>query len=118
MAWLSLAIWIGQRVKIMIAWHPSTIQFTVTRTEQKGYHHRTDVNKKIYRMSAGYHMKNRKLVNNKLTTNYNLALKTITPMGGFPHRDVQQDFIMLKVSYLNPDTMFEYLPCFHISVWC
>ena len=40
------------------------------RVGQKGYHHRTDVNKKIYRMSAGYHMKNGKLVKIKLATKY------------------------------------------------
>merc|ERR1712020_470217 len=31
----------------------SRIQFTVPRAGQKGYHHRTEINKKIYRMGAG-----------------------------------------------------------------
>ena len=35
------------------AWHPSRTQFTVPRAGQKGYHHRTEINKKIYRIGAG-----------------------------------------------------------------
>uniref|UniRef100_A0A915CUR6 RRM domain-containing protein n=1 Tax=Ditylenchus dipsaci TaxID=166011 RepID=A0A915CUR6_9BILA len=30
------------------AWHPSRVQFTVARAGQKGYHHRIEINKKIY----------------------------------------------------------------------
>uniref|UniRef100_A0A915E9S6 Ribosomal protein L3 n=1 Tax=Ditylenchus dipsaci TaxID=166011 RepID=A0A915E9S6_9BILA len=32
------------------AWHPSRVQFTVARAGQKGYHHRIEINKKIYPM--------------------------------------------------------------------
>jgi large subunit ribosomal protein L3e len=32
------------------AWHPSRVQFTVARAGQKGYHHRTEINKKVYRI--------------------------------------------------------------------
>merc|ERR1712142_27262 len=79
------------------AWHPSRIQFTVPRAGQKGYHHRTEINKKIYRMGAGYHMKDGKLVKNNAATEYDLSDKTITPMGGFPHYgEVKQDFLMIK----------------------
>ena len=54
-------------------------------------------------MGAGYHMKDGKLVKNKTATEYDLADKAITPMGGFPHYgEVKQNFIMLKVSYLDP----------------
>ena len=37
-----------RKVACIGAWHPSRIQFTVARAGQKGYHHRTEINKKIY----------------------------------------------------------------------
>merc|ERR1712106_1194270 len=92
-----------RKVACIGAWHPSRIQFTVPRAGQKGYHHRTEVNKKIYRMGAGYHMKDGKLVKNNAATEYDLGDKAITPMGGFPHYgEVKQDFIMLKGCCIGP----------------
>jgi len=73
------------------------IQFTVPRAGQKGYHHRTEINKKIYRIGEGYKMKDGKLIKNNASTEYDLSDKSINPMGGFPHYgEVKQDFIMLK----------------------
>merc|ERR1711973_714434 len=37
-----------RKVACIGAWHPSRIQYTVARAGQKGYHHRTEINKKIY----------------------------------------------------------------------
>merc|ERR1712209_141248 len=37
-----------RKVACIGAWHPSRIQFTVARAGQKGYHHRTEINKKVY----------------------------------------------------------------------
>merc|ERR1712112_83150 len=92
-----------RKVACIGAWHPSRIQSTVPRAGQKGYHHRTEINKKIYRMGAGYHMKDGKLVKNNAATEYDLADKSITPMGGFPHYgEVKQDFIMLKGCCIGP----------------
>merc|ERR1712013_630568 len=92
-----------RKVACIGAWHPSRIQFTVPRAGQKGYHHRTEINKKIYRMGAGYHMKDGKLIKNNAATDYDLADKAITPMGGFPHYgEVKQDFIMLKGCCIGP----------------
>merc|ERR1711970_95850 len=92
-----------RKVACIGAWHPSRVQFTVARAGQKGYHHRTELNKKIYRMGAGYHMKDGKLVKNNAATDYDLADKAITPMGGFPHYgEVKQDFIMLKGCCIGP----------------
>merc|ERR1711956_192406 len=52
---------------------------------------------------AGYHMKDGKLVKNNAATEYDLADKAITPMGGFPHYgEVKQDFIMLKGCCIGP----------------
>ena len=62
---------------------------------------RVTVDKKIYRMGAGYAMKDGKLVKNNAATEYDLADKSITPMGGFPHYgEVKQDFVLLKVNFL------------------
>jgi len=37
-----------RKVACIGAWHPSRVQFSVARAGQKGYHHRTEINKKIY----------------------------------------------------------------------
>merc|ERR1711915_131831 len=92
-----------RKVACIGAWHPSRIQFTVPRAGQKGYHHRTEINKKIYRMGEGYKMKDGKLIKNNAATDYDLADKSINPMGGFPHYgEVKQDFIMLKGCCIGP----------------
>jgi large subunit ribosomal protein L3e len=42
-----------RKVACIGAWHPSRVMFSVPRAGQQGYHHRTEVNKKIYRVAAG-----------------------------------------------------------------
>lgn len=39
-----------RRVGCIGAWNPSNILYTVARSGQLGYHHRTEINKKIYRI--------------------------------------------------------------------
>jgi len=39
-----------RKVACIGAWHPARVRFTVARAGQNGYHHRTEINKKIYRM--------------------------------------------------------------------
>jgi large subunit ribosomal protein L3e len=57
-----------------------------------GYHHRTEVNKKIYRIGSGTDESN-------ASTESDVTKKAITPMGGFPHYGVvKNDFLMLKGS--------------------
>merc|ERR1712135_171802 len=51
-----------RKVACIGAWHPSRIQFTVARAGQKGYHHRTEINKKIYDIRDGFHTKDGKLI--------------------------------------------------------
>merc|ERR1712238_258681 len=86
-----------RKVACIGAWHPSRIQYTVARAGQKGYHHRTEINKKVYDIRDGFHMKDGKLVQNNAATDYDLADKSINPMGGFPHYGlVKQDFVMIK----------------------
>jgi len=88
-----------RKVACIGAWHPSRIQTTVARAGQKGYHHRTDVNKKIYRVGKAQHAKDGKLIKNTGSTDYDLTEKSINPMGGFPHYGlVVNDFIMIKGS--------------------
>ncbi|CAG0889694.1 unnamed protein product [Darwinula stevensoni] len=83
-----------RKVACIGAWHPSRVQFTVARAGQKGYHHRTEVNKKIYRIGQGIHTKDGK---------YDLSEKSITPMGGFPHYgEVNCDFLMIKGCCMGP----------------
>merc|ERR1712095_212049 len=92
-----------RKVACIGAWHPSRIQFTVARAGQKGYHHLTEINKKIYDMRDGFHKKDGKLIKNNASTEYDLADKSINPMGGFPHYgEVKQDFIMIKGCCIGP----------------
>ena len=51
-----------RKVACIGAWHPSRIQYTVARAGQKGYHHRTEINKKIYDIRDGFHMKDGKVI--------------------------------------------------------
>jgi Ribosomal protein L3 len=61
-------------------------------THLDGYHHRTELNKKIYRIGSGEDTAN-------ASTDADITEKTITPLGGFPHYGiVKNDFLMLKGS--------------------
>jgi len=92
-----------RKVACIGAWHPSRVQFTVPRAGQKGYHHRTQINKKIYRIGEGFKVKDGKLIQNNGATDYDLADKSINPMGGFPgYGQVKQDFLMIKGACLGP----------------
>lgn len=79
-----------RKVACIGAWHPSRVSYTVARAGQKGYHHRTEINKKIYRIGSGVDKANAK-------TETDPVEKAITPLGGFPHYGcINQDFLMLK----------------------
>merc|ERR1712066_48852 len=39
-----------RKVACIGAWHPARVQFQVPRAGQNGYHHRTEINKKIYKI--------------------------------------------------------------------
>jgi large subunit ribosomal protein L3e len=72
-----------RKVACIGAWHPSHVSFAVARAGQKGYHHRTEINKKIYRMGEAIKVKDGKTVKNTGSTDYDPTEKTITPMVGF-----------------------------------
>merc|ERR1712179_845819 len=92
-----------RKVACIGAWHPARIQYSVARAGQKGYHHRTEINKKIYDMRQGFHTKDGKLIKNNAATDYDIADKSINPMGGFPHYgEVKQDFVMIKGCCVGP----------------
>merc|ERR1711992_241689 len=92
-----------RKVACIGAWHPARVGFSVARAGQKGYHHRTEINKKIYRMGQGVHQKDGKLVKNNASTEYDLTEKTITPLGGFPHYgEVNNAFVMILGACAGP----------------
>jgi len=79
-----------RKVACIGAWHPARVSWAVPRAGQRGFHHRTDINKKVYRIGKGEDKKN-------ATTEFDLTEKQITPLGGFPHYGtVGNDFIMVK----------------------
>merc|ERR1712173_545973 len=92
-----------RKVACIGAWHPSRVGFSVARAGQKGYHHRTEINKKIYRIGAGIHTKDGKVIKNNAATEFDPSDKTITPLGGFPHYgDVRNDYLMIRGCIVGP----------------
>lgn len=86
-----------RKVACIGAWHPARVSWTVARAGQKGYFHRTQMNKKIYRIGKGVRRENGQMVHDNATTDFDLTKKSITPMGGFPHYGaVNEDFLLLK----------------------
>lgn len=82
-----------RKVACIGAWHPAAVKWTVARRGQLGYHSRTELNKKIYRLGAGAV----RGVTNNATTADDAIEKNITPLGGFSHYgEVNQDFLLLK----------------------
>jgi len=87
-----------RKVACIGAWHPARVGFSVARGGQNGYHHRTELNKKIYKVG-----KATKEDAANATTEADLTVKTITPLGGFPHYGVvNDDFLMLKGCVAGP----------------
>jgi large subunit ribosomal protein L3e len=87
-----------RKVACIGTWHPARVQFQVPRSGQNGYHHRTEINKKIYRIG-----KSAKEDPNGGMTENDLTEKGITPMGGFPHfGHINEEWIMLKGCVMGP----------------
>jgi len=92
-----------RKVACIGAWHPSRVKYTVARAGQNGYHHRTEINKKIYRIAGPERKEDGKVVDHSAKTEFDLTDKGITPLGGFPHYGVvDQDWVMLKGSVAGP----------------
>ena len=85
-----------RKVACIGAWHPSRLRMHVGRAGQRGYHHRTEINKKIYRIGKAGDEKS-------CSTEQDLTAKSITPMGGFPHYgNINEDWIMIKGGVTGP----------------
>jgi len=86
-----------RKVACIGAWHPARVSYTVARVGQNGYHHRTELNKKIYMVGTGRRYLQPGEFNCK--TDVDLTDKNITPMGGFvKYGSVRENFLMLKGS--------------------
>jgi len=87
-----------RKVACIGSWHPARVQFQVPRAGQNGYHHRTEINKKVYRVA-----KATKDDPHSAKTEADLTEKGITPLGGFSHYgEVTQDWIMIKGCVMGP----------------
>jgi len=80
-----------RKVACIGSWHPARVDYTVARVGQHGYHHRTEVNKKIYKLGkAGTETYGGK-------TDFDPTEKDISPMGGFSHYGMlKHDYLMIK----------------------
>jgi len=87
-----------RKVACIGSWHPARVQFNIAREGQKGYHHRTEIHKKIYKIGKQIEYdQDGKPTNFEASTQYDITQKNITPMGGFVgYGIVKQDFIMIK----------------------
>jgi large subunit ribosomal protein L3e len=88
-----------RKVACIGAWHPSAVKWTVARTGNLGYFHRTHINQKIYRVGQGAI----RGINNNASTEADAHTKNITPIGGFPHYGiVNEDFLLIKGGICGP----------------
>jgi len=79
-----------RKVACIGAWHPARVATTVGRAGQMGYHHRTEINKRVLRVG-------KKDDPNSASTENDLTEKGITPVGGFPHYgEINEDWLMIK----------------------
>ena len=93
-----------RKVACIGSWHPARIPYTVARAGQKGYHHRTEIHKKIYRLGhAIEYDENGEPVAFNASTDADLTKKNITPVGGFVgYGEVKRDYIMIKGTCPGP----------------
>jgi large subunit ribosomal protein L3e len=83
-----------RRVGCIGGWHPARVRYSVARAGQNGYHHRTEINKKVYRIGVGVKYDGGKT---NASTIADLTEKSITPLGGFPYYGVvNHDYVMIK----------------------
>jgi len=80
-----------RKVACIGAWHPARVGWTVARSGAMGMNHRTEMNKKVYRIGV------KGEESHTATTEHDVTAKEITPMGGFPHYGVvKEDYVMIK----------------------
>jgi len=92
-----------RKVACIGAWHPARVSWAVPRAGQKGYHHRVETGKKVYRVGKGVRTEGGKEIHNNAATDFDLTQKSITPMGGFVrYGEVKEDYLMLRGSIPGP----------------
>jgi len=92
----------NRKIACIGAWHPARVSWAIGRAGQRGYHHRTEINKKIYRIGAAAKGADGKF-NPNAGTQADLTTKAITPLGGFPHYgEVNEDYVMVKGGVVGP----------------
>jgi len=92
----------NRKVACIGAWHPARVSWAVARAGQRGYHHRTEINKKVYRLGTASRTSDGK-PNYNASTPSDLTQKSITPLGGFPHYgEVNEDYVMVKGGVVGP----------------
>merc|ERR1712160_175859 len=85
-----------RKVACIGAWHPAKVQYSVARPGQNGFHGRTEMNKKVYKIGKGS-------AENNATTEFDLTEKSIAPVGSFVHYgNVREDYMMLKGCIVGP----------------
>ena len=77
------------KVACIGAWNLARVSFTISRAGQNGYHHRTEMNKKIYTIGKVDQE------SHKTMTEFHRTEKDITPMGGFPHYGIVKDYYFM-----------------------
>ncbi|KAI5169493.1 large subunit ribosomal protein L3e [Pancytospora epiphaga] len=83
-----------RKVACIGAWHPARVMYTVARAGQLGFHRRTQQNLCVYAIGNG---------RVPVTTDFDLTVKTVNPMGGFPHYgNIKNDYVMLKGAVTGP----------------
>ncbi|XP_013713945.2 60S ribosomal protein L3-2 [Brassica napus] len=83
---------VSARVACIGAWHPARVSYTVARAGQNGYHHRTEMNKKIYRLG-------------KVGEETHTAMTEFdrTEKERFPHYGiVKDDYLLIKGCCVGP----------------
>ena len=86
-----------RKVACIGAWHPARVSWTVARAGQNGFHHRTQMNNKIFKIGK------KGTDSHKGTTEFDVTKKEITPMGGFVRYGIlREDYIMIKGDVVGP----------------
>jgi large subunit ribosomal protein L3e len=84
-----------RKVACIGPWHPARVSYTIPRAGQNGFHHRTEINKKIYLVGKSVEEKK----DNAACEADHTEGKEITPMGGFPHYGrVNNEFLIIRGS--------------------
>jgi len=92
-----------RKVACIGAWHPARVRYSIARAGQDGYHHRTELNKKVYRIGRPAKDEKSGKIEWNATTAFDMTEKNITPLGGFPHYGQVNDwFLMIKGSIIGP----------------